>query len=109
MDIEEKVIISQLLDYYGGLLPGAQYDILKLRFDSDLTLQEIAECQGISRQGVRDSIIRGVKLLYEYDSKLKLKDRMDTIRVKLIKLSDCVKDNDVKSELDIIIKGLEEN
>lgn len=111
MNIEEKVNISILLDYYGGLLPESQMNIMKMRFNEDLTLSEIAQSEGISRQGVRDSIVRGVKLLYEYDGKLNLKDKISKIRTKLLKIRDAYPTEhiDILSELDRVIKGLEEN
>lgn len=67
-----KIEISLLLDYYGTLLTEKQSELLRLSSDEDLSLGEIAEQIGISRQGVRDTLVRGERLLYDMESKLGL-------------------------------------
>ena len=64
--------IAILLDYYGSFLTEKQYDALDLYYNQDFSLAEIAENDDISRQGVRDSIKRGEKLLLEMEEKLHL-------------------------------------
>lgn len=60
MDIDFVV----LLDIYGGLLSRGQREAMDLRYNSDLTLSEIAEeMGGVSRQSVNDSIQKGKKRL----------------------------------------------
>lgn len=61
---------SRMLDVYGGMLTEKQREMLDLYYNSDLSLSEIAENVGISRQGVRDSIKRGEEALIELDSKI---------------------------------------
>ena len=61
---------SRLLDVYGGMLTDKQYEMLDLYYNQDLSLAEIAEGEGISRQGVRDSIKRGEEVLLELDGKI---------------------------------------
>ncbi|MGI6701459.1 MAG: sigma factor-like helix-turn-helix DNA-binding protein [Christensenellales bacterium] len=107
MNIEDKVLISQLIDYYGKLLPDSQRNILKLRFNEDLTLNEIAEIEGITRQGVRDSLIRGVKQLYEYEERLKIKDKFNRIRYHINELKRSY--DGINDELQKIIGVLEDN
>jgi len=70
MDINDRIIISQLFEEYGALLTEKQRDILSLYCDMDLSLFEIAEKYGVSRQAIRDSILRSVASLHEYESKL---------------------------------------
>ena len=50
--------ISFLLDFYGDMLTEKQRDVIEYYYNEDLSLSEIAENQGISRQGVRDAIKR---------------------------------------------------
>ena len=57
--MEERVYIGLLLDYYGGLLTENQRTTLELYYTEDLTLSEIGESTGITRQGARDAIKRG--------------------------------------------------
>lgn len=61
---------SQLLDIYGGMLTEKQREMLDFYYNDDLSLSEIAANEGISRQGVRDSIKRGEESLLELDSKI---------------------------------------
>lgn len=61
---------SALLDVYGAMLTEKQRDMLDLYYNNDLSLSEIAQDQGISRQGVRDSIKRGEEALLEMDEKI---------------------------------------
>ena len=64
-----------LFDFYGELLTEKQRRCFDLYYNEDLSLAEIAESEGISRQGVRDNIIRGERTLTEIEAKTKLVDR----------------------------------
>lgn len=61
---------SRLLDVYGSMLTDKQREMLDFYYNEDLSLSEIAEGEGISRQGVRDSIKRGEEALLELDEKI---------------------------------------
>ena len=50
--------MSMLYDFYGDLLTDRQKEFFDLYYNDDLSLSEIAENYGISRQGVRDVIVR---------------------------------------------------
>lgn len=62
--------VSLLLDIYGPVLTQKQREAAELYYNEDLSLGEIAENCGISRQGVRDSIKRGEGILFELEEKL---------------------------------------
>ena len=64
--------IAQLRSYYGALLTEKQNEMLKMHYDEDLSLAEIAEIFGVSRQAVADSLAKGERALHEYDAKLGL-------------------------------------
>ena len=68
--MENAVKLSILLEIYGKLLTEKQYDLLDDYYNSDLSLSEIAENQGITRQAVRDNLKKGEKNLLEYEDKL---------------------------------------
>ena len=68
----DKTRICVLYDIYGELLPPSVSEFIDLYYNNDLSLSEAAENTGISRQGVRDGIMRGIKLLEEYEQKLGL-------------------------------------
>lgn len=64
--------IALLLDFYGEMLTEKQKDMVELYYNDDLSLSEIAENAGISRQGVRDSIKRAEGQLLEMEERLGL-------------------------------------
>lgn len=68
--MDKRTELSQLLDYYGGLLTKRQQKLLALHLDEDYSLFEIAEREGISRQGVHDAIKRAQQQLINIESKL---------------------------------------
>ena len=55
--------MALLLDYYGGMLTDKQRDCFDMRFNQDLSLGEIAEALGVSRQAVNDNLSRTEALL----------------------------------------------
>lgn len=70
--MEERVLISLLLDFYGALLTERQRQCLVLHHEDDMSLAEIAEEMGVSRQAVYDNMQRARQLLEMYESKLYL-------------------------------------
>lgn len=67
----EKLQFMRLWDLYGKLLTPTQQEITDMYFNLDLTVSEIAEQKGISRQGVSECLALCKKQLAEYDDKLK--------------------------------------
>lgn len=68
----KDLIYADLLCVYGDMLTDKQRDVLELYYNEDLSLAEIAENTGISRQGVRDSIKRGEETLQYFEQKIGL-------------------------------------
>ena len=68
--MEDKIKMSMLIETYGKLLTEKQNQILNDYYNNDLSLSEIAENEGITRQAVRDIIKKGEKKLFEYEEKL---------------------------------------
>ncbi|AEE96253.1 YlxM family DNA-binding protein [Mahella australiensis] len=64
--------VGLLLDLYGSILTDKERNMLDLHYNYDLSLAEIAEQMGVTRQAVHDNIKRGEAQLYELDSKLHL-------------------------------------
>lgn len=67
--------ISYLLDFYGEILPEKKRGVMELYYNEDLSLSEIAEQIGISRQGVRDIIKKTEEELLFWEEKLGLARR----------------------------------
>lgn len=71
---------AMLLDCYGEFLTPHQYRLTELYYCADLSLSEIAEIAGITRQGVRDGIKRGEQILLEMEEKLQFAARLSALR-----------------------------
>ena len=71
--------ISLLLDFYGEMLTDKQRDMVDYYYNDDLSLSEIAENEGITRQGVRDSIKRAEAQMLEMEDRLGLARRFRRI------------------------------
>ena len=69
-----------LLDCYGSLLTERQRLLLEGYYDDDLSLAELAEPLGISRQAVHDSIRRGERQLEAYEAQMGIAARLRTGR-----------------------------
>ena len=67
-----KIQLSELLAVYGEMLTEKQRDALTMYCDCDCSLSEIASEVGISRQGVRDAIVKGEAALSKLESALHL-------------------------------------
>ena len=81
--------VSVLLDFYGEMLTEKQRDFLDLYYNEDLSLSEIAENEGITRQGVRDGIKRAEAQLFAMESKLHLSRRFSDLKDSLQEIKDC--------------------
>ena len=68
--MEKNVKLSILCQLYGKLLTEKQYEFLNDYYNNDLSLSEIAENNGITRQAVRDNLKKGENKLFEYEEKL---------------------------------------
>lgn len=82
-----SIEITMLLDLYGEALTTKQRDYLNFYYNDDLSLSEIAENEGITRQGVRDAIKRAEALLFDMESKLKFSKKLERIHNGLADIS----------------------
>lgn len=84
-----------LYDFYGELLTDHQKEIYEQFVLEDLSLSEIAESAGISRQGVHDLIKRCNKLLEGYEAKLHLVEKFLSVKKKVQEINELL---DLESE-----------
>ncbi|MBR6676397.1 MAG: DNA-binding protein [Clostridia bacterium] len=90
----DRAYISRLVDIYGAALSPRQRDVVDLYYNEDLSLAEISENCGITRQGVRDAIRHGVETLHSLEAALGFYAKSE----KLASLAaDIVNCNDVES------------
>ena len=73
--MEKNIEVSLLLDFYGELLKPGVRQTIDLYYNDDLSLAEVAQQCGITRQGVRDSVKRGEAQLFSFEEKLGLRRR----------------------------------
>ncbi len=73
---DSRVMRAMLLDFYGALLTEKQRECFDLHYNEDLSLSEIAEQSGISRQGVWDNIRRAESTLQDLEEKTGLVRRV---------------------------------
>lgn len=68
--LPKNLKMSLLLDFYAPMLTENQREAVRLYYNEDLSLAEIAQDSGITRQGVRDTIKRGEAVMQELEDKL---------------------------------------
>lgn len=75
-----KVDVDWLLTIYGAMLTDKQREIATLYFEEDLSLAEIAQQEGVSRQSVHDTLQRVEKQLRTWEDKLKMRSRLTNVQ-----------------------------
>ena len=73
--MEKAIYLSLLLDFFGPLLTEKQREYADLYYNENLSLSEIAENDGISRQAVRDALLRAESVLRSTEEKTGLAER----------------------------------
>ena len=78
--------MAMLYDFYGDVLTDRQKEFFDLYYNDDLSLAEIAENAGISRQGVRDVLVRAEATMQEVEDKTGIIRRFEAQRPQLEQL-----------------------
>lgn len=99
---ENFLFLISLFDIYGNLLSKNEYESFEQYYCDDLSLSEIAENLGITRQGVRDNIVRAEKSLNEYENKMNLKKLFDEINDKITNANQCIDNNQYAKAKEIL-------
>ena len=110
--MDAKLEISLLYDFYGALMPASQQRVIELYVNDDLSLSEVADILGISRQGVRDSLNRASSKLRSYEQKLGLlrqyRERMsaaDRIRASVGAILARTDDEEIAAQCESILRS----
>ena len=89
--MDKNLEFSFLLDFYGEMLTEKQREAIDCYYNKDFSLSEIAYNQGITRQGVHDTIKRAENLLIDMEDKLGLVERFHYINQGLEQILDEIK------------------
>lgn len=104
----EKIVKQGLLyDFYGELLTEHQRNIFEDAVYNDMSLTEIADEYGISKQGVHDLIKRCNKILEDYEDKLHMIRRYESIRENVNELTRLSKNSEISgTDLSVQLDGI---
>ena len=112
---EKNLKICLLLDFYGDVLDEHAGAIMRAYYEDDLSLSEIAEGEGISRQGVRHVIKKGEEQLFFLEEKLSLAkkhseltegiERLEALSAKLSARGLDSESRELLSVIEILAKG----
>jgi predicted DNA-binding protein YlxM (UPF0122 family) len=97
--LEKNVEISILLDLYGTLLTKVQQKAIKEHYDEDLSLAEIGDAMGKTRQSVYDAVKKGVTALYGYEKKLGVMERYISFEKDIVRIEKMVKSGENKESV----------
>ena len=103
MSIENNLEIIKLIDTYGKLLTERQNMIIRDYYFDNLTLAEIGDNYGISRQAVKDSINKSLKIFNDLEDKLKVCQKQDNITNELSEIVKLVDSEALKDKISKII------
>ena len=95
--IEERLELSMLYDFYGALLKDNQQRMFEASVLEDYNFSEIAVEEGITRQGVYDTVKRATRQLELYEEKLGLVARFRKQKELVEKLRDKLDAMDISS------------
>lgn len=91
---KDKAELSLLLDYYGAFLTERQRELMRMSADEDMSLTEIGEAAGVSRQGARNALVSAALKLSECEEKLGLIKRDAELRAILTELDSALDEGD---------------
>lgn len=89
INMEKGLEISLLLDFYGDMLTEKQREAIENYYNNDLSLGEIANNLGITRQGVRDAIKKSETILFNLEDKLGLAKKFTEMQKGVEKIVEC--------------------
>lgn len=104
MSIDENLKIVRLIDTYGSTLTEKQFSIISSYYFDNLTLAEIGENMGISRQAVSDSISQSIKSMTNLEGKLGVISRGDELIADLEELLEGLDSSSTNKLMQIIEK-----
>ena len=105
--MEQNAYMAWMLDFYGAMLTPRQRFILSQHVNEDFSLSEIAEMEGISRQGVYDTVHKAQAQLIGFEEKLGLLKRYLNLRKAIERAADSIEEGDTVSAHQYLMSALE--
>ena len=106
MTLDNNMRVIKLIDCYGKLLTDKQYDIMTNYYFDNLSLSEIGDNFGISRQAVSDCINKSIKILENFEDKLNVIAVHSEILDKLANVKLSLTNDNLINKLDEVIELL---
>lgn len=106
LGLEKLEYQGMLYDFYGELLTQHQRKVYEDVVFHDLSLSEIADEQGISRQGVHDLIKRCDRILLDYEDRLHLVEKFAMIKQNIKQINQLTEDERIKRLSNEILEEL---
>ena len=106
-EVSRKIELAWLTAFYGGLLTDKQRQVLTLHCEEDLSLGEIAQEAGVSRQGVHDMLTRAAQRLFDMEEKLGMAARFQRMEDGLEKCRTLLKEkryDEAERAIDALIR-----
>ena len=97
--MEEKIYLTELFEVYKDLLTEKQREVFEMHFVLDLSLSEMAEEKGITRQNASDALKNAKEKLFSLEKTLKIKEKND----ELVSLADEIKDKKISERIKNVI------
>ena len=97
--MEKIVKVAQLYDIYGQLLNEKQRDVINCYYNEDLSLQEIADNDGKSKQAISDMINRSVDKLFEFENELSLLKSKNELKASLFDIRELIESSNNKEAI----------
>ncbi len=97
--MEKIVKVAQLYDMYGPLLNEKQRDVINCYYNEDLSLQEIADNDGRSKQAISDMINRSVDKLFEFENELSLLKSKNELKASLFDIRELIESSNNKEAI----------
>lgn len=96
--------IALLYDFYGALLTPRQRELLRAYYLEDLSLAEIADHDGVSRQAVHDLVKRSEAALHDYEERLGFVREYQARQERLGQLEEALHRGDTAAAHDLLVQ-----
>ena len=106
---QKNLNIGYLLDFYGDVLTERRRDALDFYYNNDMSLSEVAEEMGVSRQGARDLIKKAEEELLFYEERLGLAKKFADAQLHATRALELCSgaDEQLKCEIEALLKSIE--